>query len=1354
MKKFASAVILLLCAELLLPYAYAPAASAQETQVETTQYCGGVTVHKISDDDRQRLWDATLGFTASEINDLARQDALANDLSFDNPMNEPAKNLGFYAQSIPVTQLSTLLGEDPRDTTVQLGMENRLVQGKVPEGLEVDIVTARAYAESRGQKSEFVDSLRELGLLPPAGSDAAVETDPVNELKITLPESGNEIALSDLYKLEAQNPESCLLDETFAGRASYAALLYDDLAYGTYSNEIASGKYVYAPTEEVNGDPDTALMSSNQHFTADDITGMLNLNGGNHLLVPSFYEDWFRFVGTINEIEFYTSLGVGLLAATDVKVAEGKIKKYERFRKAALEAQNEYGGIFRQNLNAIESNDLLELFKTITNDLDDDALALDKATVLAKKKGWIEGTAKIETIDDLTDIMEKQGLTQTGLQSYVKDFEKQGKKVSEYSEDIEKLTKTQSKFESLSNLAGKHLFNSIAFGFGWLGPARLIFQLSESIIFRAKSKASNQHILLMSNHGVMQGFKESTGMFGAGELLERIGSDSETYNPDKAFNPGKIIIINKGQSDTESRQSTTTISPRAHGWSVSTNWEGDSDTTNFEDVRNAVSDDYTSMAFKTNEILPNSLVNTRVSGEIYEYAASVGIPLILSVTIAKQLGKGFGIGAALVGLQTAMNIPEDYGKGMECSAEELDSIKGWYTGLLIAAGIVEVGATAVLPHNLLGIKTGILGENTPTLIRRFGGSKPGQSLSHLFGGSPGKFFEKFISWVSPAQVIILYYNALGTEYVTNCKDSQYKILAYKKLEGGEEPAASQSTGDQITQGIESISEALGVGSASETSYSGAATEEQLQGMSEILNFKAVMKNQVGAVQPEELYYFQIEESAWSVKGGLFDKLEEKGCVFTENYQNGDQTVSLSTDGIYVYNEDGSVRLALTDYWSKVRALSRMRSQENGLVVLPNKIIQAPLNCEGEFIEVNGAGTAEMSSGCETGKCLLEAIEDVLGRDIGDDLSSAIGTVSSVDTTEGTATFSDSDGVRFLYLGNEYEEKLKELQEAGTGPVPETTPGLIDAKRFGTEVTAPNVANAAKTTHLEVLASKLTINGDGSTEISGSGTNPTEIGEFRTLYGSRGKIEFDGSNIMVFIYSLAETSAQNIKDIEATVNDEGEIELKVDAKTGAEEVEDELNAALEKIAGEDGVQVLETEEKIYYLTDDGKLRVIDKETGEAKEYKVTGVSMDSNGNLVIDTPKGPFRFGLGMQNGQPMLSAQGPDGLNEVLALLAARGSEGMLSFNPSTGAINVYNGQDVPLSADFQKKGISFMGDENGNTYGVPANNPFTTDWSTTGTSSKRTGLTLSAWPENGWLAALMMLFVLAGVAFVRREEP
>ena len=1339
MKKFASTVILLLCMELFLPYAFVSTVSAEEAEpletppssADQVTYCGGVTVHKIADEDRQRLWDATLGFTATEINDLARADALANDLSFDNPMTGPAKNLGFYAQSIPVTQLATLLGENPVDTATGLGMENRLIQGKVPEDLEVNIVTARAYAESRGKKNDFVDALRELGLLPPAGSDATIPTDPVQELKITLPESGNEIALSDLYKLEAQNPESCMLDETFAGRASYAALLDSDLTYGTYSSEIASGEFVYAPTEEVNGDPDDENATSNQHFTADSTLAAATLQNAQHILIPSFYDNWVRFAGGINDFEFYAGMLFGTLAMKN----------------------REVGVAYKEKLQA----DI--------NRLNEEASRT--ASAISGKK-----------------------LTDEFVEKTQKDFTKTIGQVQDKGTLIaDKIDPDLIKFKTISQLAGRKVFSSLAFGLGWMGPARMMFQLSNGMLFRMNSRGESEYLKLIINREVSSGFKDVTGLMGLGKLLERFTSDVGVVVPDEAFSPGKVILINKAQStQTSTKQDSSVTSLKAgEKWSISTNWRGQSDSTNFEDVRGTTSDDYTKMTFKTNKVLPTSIIERKFGSEIYDYAVGIGLPLVIGWRTSKELSQGFGVGFALMMVDMVTStVPDDYGKGMECSKEELDGIKAGFITWLVIAEVWELGATVVLPSfkasEILykpAIQKQLLqvgGYKSLRELAKAEGSKVANELSKeaakqatekwstianeplqsigrtVFGEKFSKTFSQITSLLTPTQIVIWIYNDLGTQYVTNCKDSQYKILAYKKLEGGEEPAANAT--NQITQGIDSITDALGIGSASETSYSGAATEEQLEGMSEILNFKAVMTNQVGAVQPEELYYFQIEKSAWSVKGGLFDKLGEKGCKFTENYQNGDQTVSLSTDGIYIYNEDGSVRLALTDYWSKVRALSRMRSQENGLVVLPNKIIEAPLNCEGAFIEVNGAGTATLDSGCETGECLLEAIEGVLGRAIGNDLSAAIGKVSSVDTTKGTATFSDSDGVRFLYLGNEYEEKLKELQEPGTGPIPDTmVPGSIDEEKFGTEVTAPNAANAAKTTRLEVLASKLTVNGDGSVTVTGPGTPKTGIGDFRTLYGSRGKIEFDGSTIMVFIYSLAETSAQNIKDISATVNNESEIGLKVEAKTGAEEAGDELNAALKSIQGEEGIKVLETEDKTYYLTEDGKLRVIDKETGEAKEYDVKSITTDADGNIVVETDDGTFKFNLGMENGQPMLSATGPDGLSEVLALLAARGDEGMLSFNPSTGAINVYNGQDVPLSSQFQTKGIAFMGDENGNTYGIPANNPFTTDWSTTGTSSKKTGLTLSAWPEEGWLAALMMLFVLAGVAFIRKQE-
>jgi hypothetical protein len=200
----------------------------------------------------------------------------------------------------------------------------------------------------------------------------------------------------------------------------------------------------------------------------------------------------------------------------------------------------------------------------------------------------------------------------------------------------------------------------------------------------------------------------------------------------------------------------------------------------------------------------------------------------------------------------------------------------------------------------------------------------------------------------------------------------------------------------------------------------------------------------------------------------------------------------------------------------------------------------------------------------------------------------------------------------------------------------------------------------------------------------------------------------------------------------------------------------LNAALDEVQGEGGMQSLETKDKIYYFTTDEQgnpiLRVIDKNTGEATDYKITGpITTDAQGNLIVPTDAGAFKFGLGMQNGQPMLSAEGPDGLSEILALLAARGQDGILTFNPSTGAINVYNGQDIPLSPDFATKGIGFVGDEQGNTRGVPLDNPFTKPWSETGYAPA--GLSLPAWPEAILLRAVMVLAILLGVVAIRNAR-
>ena len=355
----------------------------------------------------------------------------------------------------------------------------------------------------------------------------------------------------------------------------------------------------------------------------------------------------------------------------------------------------------------------------------------------------------------------------------------------------------------------------------------------------------------------------------------------------------------------------------------------------------------------------------------------------------------------------------------------------------------------------------------------------------------------------------------------------------------------------------------------------------------------------------------------------------------------------------------------------------------------------------------------------------------------------IGRISSVDTDKGIATFAD-DAIGFTVLYPDESSTALDDYNSANGNAGEK-------EKFGQEVTAPGYDKlGGLASRQELRASKLKVYGDGKAELTGSGVPATQIGKIKTIIGDRGKMEFSNGKVLVFIYSLAESSSQNIKAVTASLKD-GEINAKVVAKTGAEESGSELNAALDKIQGSGGLNSLETEDKIYYFDGD-KLRVIDKNTGEATDYVITGSKDLGNGQFQFDTDKGPIQLGVGMQNGQPTLTTTDSSGLKEILALLAARGDNGILTFNPSTGAINVYNGQDIPLSSDFTSKGIGFMADQNGNTRGVPVDNPFTKEYKTGGTAASN-GLNLPAWPEDNALMALMLAAALLGIAFVRRFD-
>lgn len=646
-------------------------------------------------------------------------------------------------------------------------------------------------------------------------------------------------------------------------------------------------------------------------------------------------------------------------------------------------------------------------------------------------------------------------------------------------------------------------------------------------------------------------------------------------------------------------------------------------------------------------------------------------------------------------------------KGKECKKETLDSFKTQFKAYLIAGW-----ATTLIPSLPL-FKAGLLTSATWfSKIAKF-----------TFKTAPGIINDLNLplafQWRTASQ---------AENYVSSCADPEYKILTYQKM-----PEAVKKKASGVAEKLQPVTDVLsqlGIGTAVQQAFS--KNETPLSQMTEVLNFKAGLKDQRGLVQPEALYYIQIEKSAFSAKSSLFDQLSGKGCPFAENYQSGDLTARLSaTDGVALYDKNGNLLQKFdSDDW-KLRALDRLLSQDNGRVILPNKLLETNTGgCSGPFLNVFYDGRISFAGSCSAITCLKDGLSRLTNRPVGDDLTLFFGKVSTVVTDQGIASIA----------GNEIS--FTRLSSAGG--------------KIGTEVNAPSIDDKSKLQQAQLLGSTLQVDGGGRVFLSGpsgSSVSGQEIGLLKTIIGSQGKIEFDAASkqLYLFVYALSASNSQNIKDfglLTTAKNADGSTTPKLGAseKTGAETG---LQQALAQIQGDGGMQSFETKDHIYAFTKDANgnpiLRVIDKKTGQATDYRITGpVESDGKGNLVVPTDKGNFVFGFKQgADGGPVVDVKGPDGLSELLPLLVARGQNGILTFNPTTGAINVYNGQDIPLSPEFAQKGIAFSGDAAGNVRGVPQDNFFSPAAATTTQRAATSPLALPSWPRE-LLALIAMLAVLA----------
>jgi len=1309
---FSLIAIVLLLTELFSPFAFAqasPSPSAIPSPSPTASPAATPTVspspsstsasftcpnvRNMSSQEVHTWWDNTLGTQINQITDFSTSDALAAGRQAQNasqsagatqgnasipidPMSPYASIQPFIPGSTPMEQkirpdtLAFLLSEDPKETTKSIfpNFDPAANNYDEPE-FQLTIAQAMAYARSRGSAKEttFMQKLREMGFLPSTQQQGGVqlpsnETSPINNMMIPLPDmepGKNLVSLAQLLSLEAIKGDKCLLSETIRGKVTYMAALDKDLTYGAISNQTLSGKFVFPPLNGTDKQFQPDLQTtSNQHFTASEMTGALTLgSGGANILIPSFYEDWIEFVSKINNAQFVIGLSLGIGSYLGAKNLQARAAYFEK----RIDIDTKKLAAMQPRIDPAQLNTLVPH-------------PTQRGVMIT------EGEANAITRSALTDEMQRFTADQDNYLKWATTLERTGR-IGEA-------------------LAG----SGMAFGLAWLGPARLAFSVNTGQLLTYRG-SGDAYLKLIVGRNAAQSFRHATSSLGIGTTQELINKYTGAFAPAKAFLPGPVFIINRpaeASGQNELSQSITRLSNTGGGWNITTRWKGASATTNFEDVRSfGKGDKYTSMAFVANKVQPNPAVNPQALGSAYELLALAAVPFIVSRGVMGELGRTLGLGVAAWTYAKVLSTTPDYGSDISCDKDDLDKFKivyRWWTYGGIAADI----ALSAVPFLGVGGKTLVV------------------ITSAL----------DFINMINPIAAAQAYWGNRAAHYVSICKDSQYKILAYQRLAEGK-PAEQSEISDKLKPLTDLVGK-LKMSQAVQESFS--QQQADLSKLEEILNFKAQLIDQVGYVAPAQLYYVHISQSSWAVKGGLFDQLKAQGCDPHEALIASDGSVfEIGRNGIRKINPDGSVAFDFNSPdWQK-RALSQLTDQQNARMIFPNKFFNAGLGgCDADkaFITMDTAAKISLTNAeCPATGCIKRNLESITGKPQGNDLTNTMGKVVSVDTNEGTVVF-DNGMVRFIRTA------------------------AAENALAGSELVSPDLGSTSR-----VPTQGVFVMGDGKVRLNGG----ADLGELRTIMTEKGKLEFDSDKkeIYVFLYILADVPAQSINSItpEAVKNEDGvnAVKLNIVPKAGFEEAVDGLNAAIEKVTGgkDQGFEVLETPDYAYWFTTDenGKpvLEVRNKKTGEVQQFPITGdMTRDANGNLVIPTEKGPITLNVGTnpQTGNPQLSVEGP-GWKDLGDLLAAKGTGGIMTFNPSTGAITVYNGQDIPLNPDFASKGMGFSGTPEG-TQGIPSNNPFGQNRYGTGTETRTTPISLPSWPENVLLAIAMLFAILGGVAVVR----
>ncbi len=254
--------------------------------------------------------------------------------------------------------------------------------------------------------------------------------------------------------------------------------------------------------------------------------------------------------------------------------------------------------------------------------------------------------------------------------------------------------------------------------------------------------------------------------------------------------------------------------------------------------------------------------------------------------------------------------------------------------------------------------------------------------------------------------------------------------------------------------------------------------------------------------------------------------------------------------------------------------------------------------------------------------------------------------------------------------------------------------------------------------------KLSIYGDRTSKlfpIEGVENKTVNLGKNISVQFERGQLVYSGEKdaYIMWVEYTSITNGEDIKEINTKLEgtaaengcDDEEIAISFNAVPKNDDPESvgynnvkKLNNALEKVGP---FQMFDTPTKtfIFYIGDppecEQRLKIIDKETGEVYDMKVTNVKETPEG-IQVQTEDGvTHNFDIDAENGVPKLKYN-----DDVETLLSAQGKNGAFWYDPTTGNWYTENGMMIPYNQAF-KDGMLFSTGADGKVTGTPGQNVF-----------------------------------------------